>query len=357
MIAQGNVEIYYNNYILTADQVIYDQSTNKLIGGRQRAAQGPQRQHHRARTASRRSDDFRDAFIQSLSVVTPDDTRIAAEQRHAGAKATPPSTSAPSSRPARTTPACRRCGASAPRASSTTSSAATITYQDAQFELFGVPVVYVPYFEHRRPVGEAPLRLPDAELQPTPRRSAIGRDSLLLRAGAELRLHPPPTVLVATTASCGRATGASGCPNGQYYGQDRGDRPEARRHAWSNERPTAGAASIETKGQFSLSSWWRFGWDVTVESDDSFRRFYQLDPILQTDRVNTVYLQGMSDRNYFSAKPLPLRRPAARPTPPYANSCVASGHRLQLHRRRTGPRRRAELHRACAQHDPLRRSR
>src|SRR5262249_42857514 len=60
--------------------------------------------------------------------------------------------------------------------------------------------------------------------------------------------------------------------------------------------------SLQTRGQFSLSSWWRFGWDVTVDSDDSFRRFYQLDPILQTDRVNTVYLQGMSDRNYFSTK-------------------------------------------------------
>jgi LPS-assembly protein len=60
--------------------------------------------------------------------------------------------------------------------------------------------------------------------------------------------------------------------------------------------------SIQTKGQFSLSSWWRYGWDVTIDSDDAFRRFYRLDPILQTDRVNTVYLQGMSDRNYLSAK-------------------------------------------------------
>jgi len=31
VIAQGNVEIYYNNFILTADQVVYDQSVNKLI--------------------------------------------------------------------------------------------------------------------------------------------------------------------------------------------------------------------------------------------------------------------------------------------------------------------------------------
>ena len=59
--------------------------------------------------------------------------------------------------------------------------------------------------------------------------------------------------------------------------------------------------SVETKGLFSLSSWWRFGWDITLESDDTFRRFYKLDSVLQTDRVNTAYLQGLSDRNYFAA--------------------------------------------------------
>src|SRR5262245_13267703 len=30
VIAQGNVEIYYNNYVLTADKVVYDQSSNRL---------------------------------------------------------------------------------------------------------------------------------------------------------------------------------------------------------------------------------------------------------------------------------------------------------------------------------------
>ena len=67
---------------------------------------------------------------------------------------------------------------------------------------------------------------------------------------------------------------------------------------------TDGLARVASRPRASSRSrrWWRFGWDVTAESDDSFRRFYQLDPILQTDRVNTVYLQGMSDRNYFGAK-------------------------------------------------------
>jgi LPS-assembly protein len=59
--------------------------------------------------------------------------------------------------------------------------------------------------------------------------------------------------------------------------------------------------SVETKGEFSISSWWKTGWDATFESDDTFRRFYKLDNILVTDRVNTAYVVGQSERSYFGA--------------------------------------------------------
>jgi LPS-assembly protein len=74
-----------------------------------------------------------------------------------------------------------------------------------------------------------------------------------------------------------------------------GDIPQDRR-----DRLDGWRGSVETKGEFSLSSWWKFGWDVTLESDDTFRRFYKLDNILQTDRINTVWLQGLSERNHFA---------------------------------------------------------
>ena len=79
VIAQGNVEIYYNNYILTADQVVYDQGTNKLIAEGNAQLKDPNGSITRA-DRFEALDDFRDAFIQSLSVVTADDTRIAAER-------------------------------------------------------------------------------------------------------------------------------------------------------------------------------------------------------------------------------------------------------------------------------------
>ena len=77
VIAQGNVEIYYNNFILTADQVVYDQSTNKLVAEGNAQLKDPNGSITRA-DRFEALDDFRDAFIQSLSVVTTDDTRIAA---------------------------------------------------------------------------------------------------------------------------------------------------------------------------------------------------------------------------------------------------------------------------------------
>ena len=120
VIAQGNVEIYYNNYILTADQVIYDQSINTLIAEGNAQLKDPNGSITRA-DRFEALDDFRDAFVQSLSVVTQDDTRIAAERATRREGNINEYETAASSRLVRTTPACRRCGASAPRASSTTS--------------------------------------------------------------------------------------------------------------------------------------------------------------------------------------------------------------------------------------------
>ena len=57
--------------------------------------------------------------------------------------------------------------------------------------------------------------------------------------------------------------------------------------------------SIITTGNFELGSFWNFGWDATLETDDQFRRFYKLDDVKATDRVSQVYLTGQSERNYF----------------------------------------------------------
>ena len=60
--------------------------------------------------------------------------------------------------------------------------------------------------------------------------------------------------------------------------------------------------SIKTKGKFALDPYYSWGWDILAESDETFRRYYNLDSRLKTDRVSQVYLEGLHDRNYFSTR-------------------------------------------------------
>ena len=54
------------------------------------------------------------------------------------------------------------------------------------------------------------------------------------------------------------------------------------------------------KGDFELNKYWHFGWNAIIESDETFRRYYNIDSIYAYERVSTMYLTGMADRNYFN---------------------------------------------------------
>ena len=68
--------------------------------------------------------------------------------------------------------------------------------------------------------------------------------------------------------------------------------------------PTDGdfRGSIKTEGKFALDPYCSWGWDILAETDETFRRFYNLDSRLKTDRISQVYLEGLHDRNYVSTR-------------------------------------------------------
>ena len=303
VVARGNVEIYYNNYILTADEVAYDQSANTLTAVGNVVLKEPNGNIIRADRYTL-SDDFKDGFVQQLSVVAKDDTRIAAE------RATRREGNITEFHNGRFTP-CRSDGGSPPLwcLSATTiihdQQAATITYQDAQFELFGQPILYLPYFQHPDPS----VKRRSGFLMPTYGTSSdLGFMTSVpyyfaLAPNYDFTFHP---AYMTKQGVLWQGDFRHRLANGQYnikfaaIDQNCGDLPDQiRANAERCEDLDGFRGSLETKGLFSLSSWWKFGWDVTLESDDTFRRFYQLDSILLTDRVNQVFLEGQSDRNYF----------------------------------------------------------
>jgi LPS-assembly protein len=294
VIAQGNVEIYYNNFILTADQVIYDQNLNKLIAEGNAQLKDPNGSITRADRLEA-LDDFRDAFVQSLSVVTRDDTRIAAE------KAVRREGNVTEFERGRFTP-CKSDAGMPPLWCLSAArivhdqQAATITYQDAQFELFGVPIFYLPYFQHPDPSvkRQSGFLMPSHSNSSTLGYSVEVPYYFAIAPNMDFTFHPR---YFTDHGVLWQGEWRHRLATGQYSVKlaaiDDNSAPAVNDQGWRG--------SIETKGQFSLSSWWRYGWDITLESDEAFRRFYHLDPILQTDRVNVAYLQGMSERNYFGA--------------------------------------------------------
>jgi LPS-assembly protein len=296
--ARGNVEIFYNNYVLKADEVQYDQSASTLTAVGNVELREPNGNIIRAERYTL-TDDFRDGFIQSLSAVTKDDTRIVGE------RATRRDGNITEFEKGKFTP-CKNTPGMPPlwcisAAKITHDQAnASITYQDAYFEIFGQPVLYLPYFMHPDPSVKrrSGFLVPEYSSSTTLGFAFEVPYFFALAPNYDFTFHPMYTAKQGVLwQGDWRHRVAFGDITGEYFiklaGIDESDSP---RKASSTEW----AGSVQTRGQFSLSSWWKFGWDVTVESDDEFRRFYKLDSIFQTDRVNSVYLRGQSERNYFA---------------------------------------------------------
>ena len=294
--AKGNVEIYYGNYTLLADQVIYDRGSNTL------SAQGNVRikDPEGAVITSNQmtlTDDFRDGFIDALRLVTKDDTRIVAEtaSREAGNVTvfkngwfTPckPCEDNPEKPPTwriRATKIIHR------------TDEATLTYRNAFFDLWGVPVLYVPYFQSADPT----VKRKSGFLMPTYGNSSKIGNTVAVPYYFALSDHYDFTFAPEWTprkpASCSKASGASGSPAAATASIS----PACGTKALSKAQPTAtSAAASSSKGKFALDPYYSWGWDITAETDDTFRRFYDLDSKLKTDRVSQVYLEGLHDRNY-----------------------------------------------------------
>jgi LPS-assembly protein len=302
VIARGNVEIFYNQNVLTADQVIYDRGANTLTASGNVELKDASGNVNRAEKMTL-TDDFRDGFVQSLSIVTADESRITAErgERREG--------SVGEFSDATFTP-CKSEGNIPPlwcigaKRIIHDQNAATISYQDAEFKFFGITVVYLPYFEHPDPS----VKRRSGFLAP-----AYGSSNDLgvftelpyffsLDPSYDFTFHPR---YMTEQGILWQGDWRQKLVNGKYeinlaaIDQDANDLGS---NVTNPQNLDGWRGSVETHGEFSLSSWWSYGWNVIVESDDTFRRYYKLDSVLLTDRVNDVWMMGLSERSYFSAK-------------------------------------------------------
>ena len=279
--------------------MIYDRGRNKLIADGNVRIKEPDGALVKAQRMEL-TEDFKQGFIQSLQIVATDETRIGAREavRHDG--------NVTEFKNGVFTP-CKVCKENPQKAPLWRIKAKrvihnkaekTISYEDATFDLFGMPIAYMPFFKHPDPT----VKRQSGFLMPRP---IYSKD---LGAGVEVpyffNLAPnfdftfSPTFL-SERGVLFKGTWRHRLKNGSYKIHMAGISETDREVDSPSDDRFRG--SIQSDGLFHLNNNWDFGWDVTFESDDTFRRFYKLDNIKREDRISKAFLVGQKGRNYFSA--------------------------------------------------------
>jgi LPS-assembly protein len=294
--AEGNVEVTYGARTLLADRLSYNQETRIVIAegnATLREANGTTLSGNRIEV----TDDMRDGIIESLNVV------IAGRGRLAAAKATRSDGSVMTLEKAVYT-TCKACKDDPEKAPTWQIKAfrivynqekARVEYEDAFFELFGVPVIYMPYFSHSDP--EAPRQ--SGFLIP-----GVGHSSDLgyfVEVPYYFALDPSYDLVLAPmyTDNDGpllKAEWRERTETGAYNLELSGRYGKARNDSGVEFGDDTLQGHLFGEGQFQIDDVWRWGYHAQVTSYDTYLKRYDISSL---DRLqNNLFLEGINGRSY-----------------------------------------------------------
>ncbi|NQU56659.1 MAG: LPS-assembly protein LptD [Rhodospirillales bacterium] len=293
--ATGNVEIKQGERILIADQVSLNEITNTATAQGNVTLLEPNGNVIFADFV-RLSDEFRNGILENLKIRMTDDSRLAANgARRTGGYLTEMSKAVFSP--------CKLCKKDPNRpplwqikATEIIHNEKThdIEYKDAFFEMWGVPVLYMPYFSHPDPT----VKRRSGFLAPS-----FGNSTLL---GFVSRT---PYYYVID-----QSTDATITP---IYTTDQGPvlALEYRQRLTNGELEIAGSGTkgdlidnlgtrkydqlrghINAEGRFDIDPTWRWGFDVNRATDDTYLRRYNFE--YQEVLTTNLYAEGFRGRNY-----------------------------------------------------------
>ncbi len=314
--AVGNVQIYYNGATIEADKVVYDGKTKRLHAeGNARLTEADGKVSYGQLLDL--SDDYRDGFIDSLRLETPDQTRLAATRAdrtdanytvfQSGVyTACEPCRDNPKKPPLWQVKAARIIH---------NESEKMMYFEDASIEFFGVPMAWMPYFSAPDPT----VKRKTGFLMPVfSTSSAYG---FAVDIPYYIALGPNYDVTLAPKITSTQGPMMRGEWRQRFENGDLTIRGAAIDQLDKNKflidgAPTPGfrdfRGAIEGSGRFSLSPQWTWGFDGVGLTDRAFFQDYKiqqlqnkaLDPILnyQTEAISQLYLTGRGDRSYFDMR-------------------------------------------------------
>jgi LPS-assembly protein len=295
--AQGNVEIVAGPRILKADSVTYDQNADIVTAsGNVSVLEGDGTVLFANRVEL--TDQLRNGSIQRFRALLSDDSRFAA------ANATRVDGNKTVMRRAVYSP-CQVCEENPTplwrlRAGSVThdQEQREISYTNARLEMFGVPVLYTPYFSHPDPTVDRKSGF----LVPTPSRSTqLGATVetpyfFNLAPNVDATFSPIFTSkegIVLTGEFRERLLG------GQYQLNGSITRPDERNDQNTKTGNRVTRSHLFAKGGFDYDETWRWGFSGAIASDDTYLRRYQFSDA--DTLTSNLFVEGFADRNYASA--------------------------------------------------------
>ncbi len=316
--AVGNVQIYYGGSTLEADRVIYDQTTKRLHaeGNVRLTEEGGNITYGNIMDLS---DDYRDGFVDSLRLDSPDQTRMAAARaertsgnftvlHNAVYTACAPCKDDPKKPPLWQVKAARIIHDQGEK---------MIYFEDAHLEFFGQPLAWLPYFSAPDPT----VKRKTGMLMPMINTSS--KYGVAIEVPYYWALAPDYDVTLAPMITSKQGLLMQGeyrqrLINGAYSIRAAGIRqfdPGYFQHS-DNGIPTPGyrdwRGSVESSGQFAITDKWVWGWDALMLSDRAFLQDYnpQLSHYRTTDPfqnptsegISQLYLTGKGNRSYFDAR-------------------------------------------------------
>lgn len=305
--ALGNVKMYYVGYTLEAEEVTYIQITAKLIASGGVKLTDPSGVIVYADEIDV-TNDFKDGFIGSLRVDTPEQTHFAAEraERIGGERTVFVNGVYTACEPCKDRPEKPPLWQVKSAKIIVDDTEKTIAFHNASFEFFGMPVAWIPYFT----TADPSVKRKTGFLAPI-----FGSSDTLgwsVTTPYFIALAPSYDVTVTPTyydnqGFLGEVEWRQRLARGQYTLRMAGI-DQKRPKAFLNDNGGGTFSQkdfrggIRSTGQFAINRAWTFGWDGTLSTDRTFTRDYNVLNEDKTITTSQVHLTGLRDRNYFDLR-------------------------------------------------------
>ncbi|MBZ9884230.1 LPS-assembly protein LptD [Mesorhizobium sp. CA10] len=316
--AVGGVQIDYGGNKLVAQRVVYNRDTKRLV------ASGAVELINSDGTKVNSdhidiTDDFADGFVNALRVETIDKAYFAAEsaERMGGVLTTFHNGVYTACEPCEDKPDKAPTWRIKARKIIWNGEKKTVRFENSNFEFFGFPLAYLPAFE----IADPTVKHKSGFLIP----GIVYNNHLGVGIKVPYYFALSPTYDLTVTGSgytkqgfLGEAEWRQRFNNGQYtlkiaginqqdpnafidtrtldinHGHNVNSGPEG--------DPNKFRGMMGTKGQFAINERWDFGWDVLLQTDKEFSRTYNIEGYSDLVHQSSIYLTGLSDRNYFDVR-------------------------------------------------------